>query len=178
MVPIVKTFLDILGALGSFASLEAEIRTAVSSPSAEQAKEKLQRLNIVEDFSNLPSEIADILDTSNIELGKLKRELRGDYFFIDGEKDTIVSQIYARNPELSAYKELIDPLLQDYLDHVEKYLLEMMSPGEKILHGDANRIRIEIQELRADVHEQLSEMGSRAVYIDAPQKSLYERIAE
>lgn len=178
MVPMVKTFLDILGALGSSASLEAEIRTAVSSPSAEQAKEKLQRINIVEDFSDLPSEVADILDTSNIQLSKLKRELQGGRFFADGEKAAIVSQIYARNPKFSAYKGLIDPLIQDYLDHVEKYLLEMMSPGEKILHADAVHIRKELQEIRADIHEQLSETGSRSVSIEAPQKSLYERIAE
>lgn len=124
----------IIGAIGSFASIEAEIRAVIDNRSKEQAEYELTNLCAIEDFSHLQNELADCMDKVEVYLGHRKSELLGNYLFSQEEKDTVVSDFFASRIDLRPYRKNIEPIIIKYIDRLENLLLQQMSLGEKAIY--------------------------------------------
>ena len=140
---------EIIGVIGSFASIEAEVRTIVGHCSGKQAEYRLKNLCATKDFSHLPDELAGQMDKIEIYLGSWKSELLGNYLFSQEEKDAVVSDFFASRADLLPYRESIKLIIMKYVNQLEILLLKQMSIGERVLYGMGRLFNEELESVSA-----------------------------
>lgn len=126
--------LEILGAVGSLASIEAEIRGIIGVCTGQPAENELKKLCATADFSHMPDELADCMDKVEVYLGHRKSEIIGDRLFSQEEKDLFVSDFFASRIDFQVYRKSIEPIILNYVDSLENLLLQQMSIGENVIH--------------------------------------------
>lgn len=140
---------EILGTVGSLASIEAEIRGIIEIYTGQQAEDKLKKLCATADFSHMPDELADCMDKVEVYLGHRKSEIIGDQLFSQEEKDLFVSDFFASHIDFQVYRKNIEPIILNYVNCLENLLLQQMSPGEKAIYGLEQRVAKKIEKIEA-----------------------------
>lgn len=137
----------LFGVIGSFASIEAEIRAVIENCSREQAEYALTNLCAAEDFSHLSNELADCMDKVEVYLGHKKSDFLGSHLFSQKEKDAVISNFFTSYIDLRPYQKIIEPIILKYVNRLEELLLQKMSPGEKALYGRERHIEKKIDDV-------------------------------